>query len=195
MSTFEELQGRIALAMDRIQAGIERGEEAPAGESEADVLKAELAVARQDLARLEGDLGIAKDREAALQGQLSDMASQIDRIPELEAALAEAKAATDAASTSGQTMLGAVAGLETEMSRLRAANEVLRSNNRALREAVAEGAPAGADLVDPAAMAELEALRAEQSASKAQADAIMAALGPLVTDETASDAAPKTETF
>lgn len=177
MSTFEELHGRIAAAMDRIQAGIERSENAP------DDGRAE------QLAQLEAALQAAGEREAALQDEISALSARAERVPELEAALVEAHAA----SGNAREVLGAVAGLENELGRLRAANEVLRSNNRALREAVSQGTEAGTELLSQSAEAELDALRADQTAAKAQADAILAALAPMVA-ESQSEAPSETET-
>ena len=95
MSTFEELHGRIAAAMDRIQAGIERSENAP------DDGRAE------QLAQLEAALQAAGEREAALQEEISALSARAERVPELEAALVEAHAA----SGNAREVLGAVAGL------------------------------------------------------------------------------------
>ena len=86
-----------------------------------------------------------------------------------------------------------VAGLQAEVTRLRAAvesrdgalqrmrgvNAELRDTNRALREANAEGL-AEPHLVNSSMMSELEALRAAQAADRAEIDDILATLEPVL---------------
>ena len=62
---------------------------------------------------------------------------------------------------------------------MRSVNEELRGSNGKLREANAQGL-ADADLVNTAMISELEALRAERAAHRAEIDEMLATLEPLL---------------
>ena len=88
-----------------------------------------------------------------------------DRIEALEAQVAEQKTA--------------LAEMNREMNRLRKNNAQLREVNQSLRSAN-ESQLGDANLINKAMMTELEGLRAAQSASEAEARAIIDALAPMV---------------
>lgn len=183
MSSLEELQGRILTAMDRITAGLDelekpRPEAATAEASEdAQAFKQALDEEKVLTAQLEERIRVLHERQVELE---ADLAAAPAEAPLQE--VADSSAAKDAELVGA---LRAMAEMEKEINRLRSSNEALRENNQALRTAhEASGA-----LVDAGLAAELEALRAEQSGAKAQADAILSALMPLVIEEPASDAA------
>lgn len=79
------------------------------------------------------------------------------------------------------------------ISRLRTANADLRSNNDALRTAVAAGVADG-DLLNRAMDAELGGLKAAQAADRAELDAILTELGQLIADNDPSGPTPQKET-
>lgn len=166
MSNLEDLQGRILAAMDRIGYSLERLEPArpaPAEGESAEELGQLLAEERTANAQLEERLRALHDRQDALEAELAE-------------ARAEAIAAAVPAQPSAE-VTGAMAVMEAELERLRAVNDRLRDNNRLLREA--NGA-AGAELLEEGMAAELEALRADHAAARAEAGTILAALEALV---------------
>jgi len=152
MSQIEELQGRLAAALDRIGQGLER----MAPEDAAD--PAEVAALRQDL----DDERIACEQ---LRERVKALKAQRDRLDaELEAARA------------GALDIGR---LDSELQGLRAANEKLREINDKLRAANAGGV-AEPGLIDAAMQAELDALRAERAAERAETGAILGELSEAV---------------
>ncbi len=76
------------------------------------------------------------------------------------------------------------ARLDGELQRLRAANDQLREANAALRAANEKGV-GEPHLINKAMLAELEGLRAARAADRAETDAILGALAPLLTGEDA----------
>lgn len=66
-----------------------------------------------------------------------------------------------------------------DIGRLRGVNETLRASNKALREANAAGL-ADASLVSDAMKAELDALRETVAAQRAEIDAVLARLAPML---------------
>lgn len=75
----------------------------------------------------------------------------------------------------------AVAKLDSEVQRLRRANEGLLDSSAALREANAQGL-ADAGLIDRAMAAELEALRAARASEVAEVEAVIGTLEPMLAD-------------
>ena len=161
MSDIEALQGRIMAAMDRISQGVEALSAAPA---EADTT---------EIDALRGAL----EEEKLVTAQLEE------RIKKLKAAHAEELAAAQTAAPASAAAVSAdedrLAALDTELQRLRKANEQLRASNAALREANEAGV-GEPHLINSAMMAELEGLRAARSADVAEASAIMDQLVPLL---------------
>lgn len=152
----DALQGRLTAALERIGRGVE-ALEPPAASADADEVEA---------------LKQALEDERLANAQLQDR-------------IATLKAREDSAAAEAGAMLedqrAAMARLDHDLQRVRAANDQLRASNRALREANAEGI-GEADLVNRSLMAELEALRAAHAADRSEAEAIVAALGPLVSN-------------
>ncbi|MBN7786605.1 hypothetical protein JYP51_16885 [Ponticoccus gilvus] len=75
----------------------------------------------------------------------------------------------------------AVAKLDSEVQRLRRANEGLLDSSAALREANAQGL-ADAGLIDRAMAAELEALRAARASEVVEVEAVIGTLEPMLAD-------------
>lgn len=156
-------EARLGAALERIAAAAERASQAPppagapspgepvlAGDAEA--LRAELAA------------------EKAAHGQLAERikairAKQDETVAMLEARVGKLQARADA--------------LSADVDRLTRVNAALRAAARQLREAVAE-APPRTDLIDLVMAAELDATRAAQAADRAELDAILKELTPLI---------------
>jgi len=179
MSQIEELQGRIAGALDRIAQGLDRRAEADATAAGADAgggsgPEADTAV--------DGGEDTAALRQA-LEDERLAVAQWQERNKRLKAQRDSFKAELEAAQ-------GAVAERMTELDArlqaLREANEQLRENNARLREANAAGLTDAA-LVDAGLRAELEALRAARAADRAETELVMTELSAAVADVTAAD--------
>ena len=150
MSEIDALQQRLTAAMDRIAAGT----------------SALGAAKGADTAELQAALEDEKIANAQLTERVRKMSER------QEAALAEARAASEATQTR-------VAAMDLELQRLRKANDQLRESNAALRTANEEGV-GEPHLINKAMMAELEGLRAARAADVAEASSILGALGPLL---------------
>lgn len=156
MDDFAELESRITAALDRIGQGLEAlARPAPPPEmdtTEIDRLNAALEDERTANAQLEERVRAIREKQDRTVEVLSD---EVDRLR------------------------GLLAGEESGLARLRKVNAELRSNNDALRNAIAEQV-AEPHLVNKSMMAELEALRATQAADRAELDAILGEIRPLV---------------
>jgi DNA repair exonuclease SbcCD ATPase subunit len=148
MTEIEELQRRIAAALDRIGHGLE-GRAATGDADEVAALKQQLEDERLANAQLEERLRKLKARQEEAQAE------------------AEAARATTAAQ---------LAKLDKELQSLRKSNQQLRDNNAALREANAQGV-GDPHLINKAMMAEIEGLRASRATDRAEADVILSELG------------------
>jgi len=155
MSQIEDLGQRITAALDRIDRAVE-GMGASADASEVADLKQALEDERLANAQLEERVKAIKDKQDA-------------RLSELEANEAKNR----------ETL----AELDDQLQRLRKANEQLRKNNVALRDANSEGV-GEPHLINKAMLAELEGLRASRSSDASEAAAILDALKPLVENAT-----------
>ncbi|GHF50102.1 hypothetical protein [Seohaeicola zhoushanensis] len=164
MKDIEDLQHRLAAAMDRIAAGVERLDKAQDGgsvESLTEALEEEKLANAQLKERLRA-LNIKHfDEIGALKEQLADT-SERDKL----------QARLDAQDA-------AMARLDMDIQRLRQANDQLRSSNAALR-AANEAGVGEPHLINKAMLAELEALRASRAADAAEAAAVLAKLEPLL---------------
>ncbi|WP_159965580.1 hypothetical protein [Profundibacterium mesophilum] len=162
MNEFTQLQQRLDAALERIEAGL-AGLEPPRPEPEpAEVegpkpeeLQAELEEERAVNATLEARVLAIKERQET-------------RVAALERDLADARRA-----------LGV---LEPDRHRLKQVIDALRRSNTALREANRAGM-AEPGLIDEAMRTELEALRAERDSDRAELEALLGALAPLITKE------------
>jgi chromosome segregation ATPase len=141
---------------------------------------------KQEVARLKAQM------EGAANSAATDKESLEDRIEQLEAANAEltaqlAESGSVQETSTSETADGESGGtdeevlqrLDTELQQLRLANEQLRTSNAALREANAEGL-GDAGLINAAMAAEIDGLRAAQASDKAQVNAVLARLEPLL---------------
>ncbi len=154
MTDISSLQARITSALDRIGSGLEGLVKAPEeGDSpEMIALKAELEEERTANAQLEERVRAIREERQEAEGKLSGEIARLRGLLEEE---------------------------ETSLARLVRVNRELRANNAALRDAIADGV-AEPHLVNKSMMAELEALRAAQHADRAELDAVLGELLPLV---------------
>lgn len=152
MNDIAELERRITAALDRAAQGLERlgGASADAGELES--MKTELEAERVANAQLEERVRAIKEKQETT-------------VAALEAEVLRLK--------------DALRARDGEVQRMRSVNEELRGSNGKLREANAQGL-ADADLVNTAMNSELEALRAERAAHRAEIDEMLATLEPLL---------------
>ena len=165
MSTIEDLQGRIAAAMDRIGAGaeilVDKSRNSSENKALADALEEEKLANAQLKERLRALHQKHFTEMEALQARLSE-AGEADRLRrELE--------------DQGR----AAARLDSDLQRLRQANDQLRASNAALREANEAGV-GEPHLINKAMLAELEGLRAVHAADASEAAAILARLEPML---------------
>ncbi|PZX17762.1 hypothetical protein LX81_01490 [Palleronia aestuarii] len=128
----------------------------------------------QDITELQRRLTAALDR---IGGSLD----RITRIDEPEAPTEAVETETAAIAAELDRSRAAIAALEADRLRLKAVNDALRNSNHALREAGTEGGPT-ADLINSAMQAELDALRAARESDRAELDAIIGLLHPVVAD-------------
>ena len=173
-------------------------QQAPGGTGDEDIaaLKAELellrneagnspeaAALKQEVSRLKSQL------EATANSAATDKEALEDQIEELQAANAVLTARLEGGEAPAAAPTGApvdaegadqmLVRLDTELQQLRLANEQLRTSNAALREANAEGL-GDPGLINAAMAAEIDGLRAAQASDKAQVNAVLARLEPLL---------------
>lgn len=153
----EELNSRIMAAMDRVAKGVEALGGTDA--QEVDALKQELEEEKQANAQLSERVRVLGERQEQA----------------LETLQSKASAAQDR-----------VSALDSELQKLRQANERLIKMCTALRDANAEGV-GEAHLINQSVIAELEAIRTMRNAEMAEADEIISALMPLVQNAISGD--------
>ena len=175
MSEVEALQARIMAALDRIGSGLDGVQHSGGGGDGSDDSKiAELRQALED--------------EQLANGQLEE------RVKALSARVKDAEGANASAASERETSEAgrkeALRKMDAELQALRLANQQLRDNNAALREANTTGV-VEPHLINKAMMAELEGLRASRSADRAEMDLILADLETLIDGDDASDTALK----
>ena len=170
-------------------AGGENSEDIAAMKAELELLRNEAGnspeaeALKQEVARLKSQLEVAQNTAATEKETLEV------RIEELETANAELIGRLEGGDASGEVSANMEAApeeagemlvrLDTELQQLRLANEQLRTSNAALREANAEGL-GDASLINAAMAAEIDGLRAAQASDKAQVNAVLARLEPLL---------------
>lgn len=155
MSDIAALEGRITAALDRIRAGVARQAAAVAVEVpqvDTDAIRQELDDERTANAQLEERVRTLKERQ---DGAISDLESR------------------------AMTQMAALATMDAEMQRLRAANAELRDVTAQLRSAAADGATSP-ELINRATIAEVEALQAQRASEASEIDAIVTSLKPLI---------------
>lgn len=160
MTDITDLQARITVALDRIGQGLEALER-PAAETAAEDNSGEIA-------RLTAELEEERTANAQLEERVRAIKEKQD-------------SAVETLSTEVDRLRGLLEEEEAAVSRLGRVNAELRANNAALREAMTAGL-AEPHLVNKAMMAELEALRAAQGADRADLDAVLGELGPLIAE-------------
>ena len=153
----EELNSRIMAAMDRVAKGVEALGGTDA--QEVDALKQELEEEKQANAQLSERVRVLGERQEQA----------------LETLQSKASAAQDR-----------VSALDSEVQKLRQANERLIKMCTALRDANTEGV-GEAHLINQSVIAELEAIRTMRNAEMAEADEIISALMPLVQNAISGD--------
>lgn len=155
MSDVGELEQRITAALDRIGAGLEiMSSQQGSGTDEAQLQALQDALENEKTAnaQLEERVVAIKEKQESL---VADLQAQV------------AKLRND------------LAARETDLRNIKQRNHQLRSNNIALREANAQGV-GDPDLINAAMVAELDALRASHESDRAELDAILGELQPLV---------------
>lgn len=154
MSDISELEGRITAALDRIGQGLDALGPKP-DESQ-----------KQEIEALKSRLADEETANAQLQERVKAIkSSQDDELAALTATVDTLRVQLEQGSQG--------------VARLRKVSGELRLNNAALREAASEGL-VEPHLINKSMMAELEALRAAQAADRAELDAILGALEPMV---------------
>ena len=161
MTDIDELERRIASALDRIAQGVESlgGADRAPGAPAAD-------------AAAMADLQTALDEERVANAQLEERVKAIREKQDSQVATLRAEA---------EEARHGLAALDAELQRLRHANEMLTETNHEMRAALEEhvGEP---HLINKAMLAELESLRAARATEAAEAKAVLAALTPLLAD-------------
>lgn len=147
---------------------------------------AEKEALRAEVARLKRELEVAANTAAsehdALKAELAELAAQNEALTaQLQQAQSGASGGSDHADVSAQPEdpSAALVRLDAEHQQLRQANDELRAVNAALRDANAQGV-ADASLINSAMEAEISGLRAAQASDKAQVNAVLAKLEPLL---------------
>lgn len=150
MSNIDDLQRRITAAMDRVAQGLDSISGAPSG-PDPETLQ-------------------ALEDERTANAQLTERVRTLRTNAENELAAMRADLEEGA---------GRMGQLDTELQRLRQANQELVAACDALRAANAEGL-ADPALINAALVAELEGLRAARASDAAETAAILGALEPLL---------------
>ena len=159
MTDIEEIEGRLASALERIGSGVERlrAEAGSGGSAEAEA-RAEALQEALDAEREAGERLAERLRRATRRHEV-----QVRRV---QSEAEEARARLEEA--------------EAELARQRGANDRLREVVRGLREAAEGGRPPP---IDAAMRAELEGLRAARDSDRDEIDAILHELAPLLERE------------
>jgi len=169
MSQIDELQSRIAAAMERIGAGVTSLAEREDAHAPDPGLERALEEEKLANAQLEERLRALKARH---DDDLAKLRAELDRSAEMKTLTAEL-------ASQGEAM----AQLDMDVQRLRQANEQLRSSNSALRSANETGV-GEPHLINKAMLAELEGLRAARATDKAEVSAVLSKLEPLLASAT-----------
>ncbi|PHQ97248.1 MAG: hypothetical protein COB40_05350 [Marinosulfonomonas sp.] len=151
MTDVAELEKRIAAALERIGAGL--GNLTP-GQSGANV----------------SELQEALDTERTANAQLSERVLAIKNKQESLVKDMEAEVAK---------LREELSGSDEHVQKMKRVNRKLRENNRALRDANKQGV-GDPELINTGMDAELDALRASRESDRAELDAILVELKPLV---------------
>lgn len=153
MSDISELETRITTALERISAGVDTLASGTPGQGdEIEKLTSALEEERTVNAQLEERVkGIKEKQDSTVQA----LVAEVDRLGNL------------------------LAQEEQALARMRQVNTDLRTNNDALREAANQGV-VEPHLINKSMMAELDGLRAAQSADRSELDAVLGELNGLI---------------
>lgn len=162
MSDIEELQRRITAAMDRVAVGLD----GLGTDTGADTTELEQAL----------------EDEKTVNAQLSERIRALTQRQDADLAAANAQA---------DIVTGRLTEMDTELQRLRSANNALRQSNEDLRQANEAGV-GDAHLINKAMMAELEGLRATRAADVSEMNTIIDTLTPLIQTENQTPSEPQT---
>ena len=154
MTDISELERRISSALDRIRSGVDGMAMAPP-EPDTGALDA-----------LREELDAEKTANAQLEERVKALRQQGDgRVSELESQLETARAASLEA--------------RNEVQQLRKTNQHLQASLQSLREATAAGT-SEPHLINQAMQSELDGLRSARDGDRAELDAILGELAPLL---------------
>jgi len=160
MSDITELERRISAALDRIGesvSALDNTQAAPADDSDAlDALRSALEEEQTANAQLEERVKAIRVKQESLAASLEQEIVQLRQ---------------------------QVSDRAADMQKLEHVNTQLRSNNKALREANETGV-GEPHLINKSMMAELESLRASRNGDRAELDAILGELKPIVEGRT-----------
>ena len=161
MNDINVLESRIRAALERARKGLDRQgtvtvPAVASDDSDAENLRSQLREERTVNAQLEERVRALKERQDSKLGVLeSQVAEQKEQLADYDA----------------------------QMQRLQQANAELRAVAVELREALMQEI-AEPELINRAAIAELDALRAAQAADRTEVDVVMAQLAPLLQEAT-----------
>ncbi|WP_324754420.1 hypothetical protein [Roseovarius sp. Pro17] len=173
MSDIDAMQSRIMAALERIGQGLDGL--GPVSDNGKDDDEAETL--RQQI-----------EDEKLANAQLEERVKQLNaRNREAEEKLASATNADATKAEDEAARAKTLKRLDGELQALRHANQQLRDNNAALREANSNGV-AEPHLINKAMMAELDGLRASRAADRAEMDVILTELGQITGGSADNDA-------
>ncbi|MEM9238498.1 MAG: hypothetical protein AAGB07_00865 [Pseudomonadota bacterium] len=156
MGQIEELQGRIATALDRISQGLDLQANTQVDADEVETLQQALEDERITAQQLEERNKALNDKIAALEADLAD-------------AQAQASQAADAGFPDVLEQFGAT------VAEVRQISQATRDENQTLRDAVAAGT-SETDLINSSMTTELSSLRADRALDRAELQAILETL-------------------
>ncbi len=164
MGQIEELQGRIAAALDRISQGLD--------------LQANTLADPEDIAAMREALDEEKVASEQRKERNKALHARVEQLKERNKALharVEELEAQQSATSPELSSAGDLSGLKDELSDLRSENERMRKINARLRAANEQnvGEP---HLINSGVMAELDSLRAARKVDRAEMAAILTAL-------------------
>ncbi len=165
MSDTTELENRIEAALDRIAFRVDKIKTT----TDAPVV----AEAGPDQSDRIAELTAALDEERQANAQLK---ARIETLKSQAAASAVPAIDVDALE---QAHAAKLAKMDGQIQKLRGVNDQLRANNAKMRDAIKDGI-AEPHLINKSMLTELEALRATRGADKAELDAIIDELKPLI---------------
>lgn len=140
-------------------------------------LKAQIETAAADMSRLTAELDDEKIANAQLEERLKVLRS---RLSEAETAVSAPAPEPDAALQEQiANQRDSLADLDSELQRLRMANDMLLATSEEMRRAL-EANLGEPSLINKAMLAELEALRASRAVEASESRAVLAALEPLL---------------